>query len=335
MINEATEKVVKKIDLTQAETREVFDEIMSDKAEQEQIIAFLKALKEKGETAEEIAGAALALRKKSLKIKIKGDELVDTCGTGGTGVDTFNISTTAAFVAAGCGLRIAKHGNRSASSRCGSADVLEALGVRIDAGTEFVEKCISEIGIGFLYAPLFHKAMKYAAEPRRKIGTRTIFNVLGPLSNPAGAACQVIGVYDEKLTEVLAHALKELGSRKVLVVHGMDNLDEITITDRTKVTELDEGSIRTYYISPEEFGMKRTSPDTIKGGDAGENARILQSILKGEKGPRRDIVLLNAAAALVAGFKAKDLKQGIKLSAESIDSLRAFDKLQQLIRMAG
>lgn len=331
MIHEAIKKIMERIDLTETETREVFGEIMSGKVTSEEIAHFLKALREKGETVEEITGAAKVMLERSVRVDA-GVDLIDTCGTGGSGANTFNISTTAAFVVAGCGVKVAKHGNRSASNQCGSADVLEALGVKLELSPETVRKSILDIGVGFMYAPLFHSAMKHAIKPRRDIGGRTIFNILGPLSNPARATSQVIGVYDDKLTEVLAHALKNLGAKKALVICGMDKLDEITITAETKVTELKDGKIKTYYISPEEFGMKRASLADIKGGSSGENAEITLSILKGERGPRRDIVLLNAAAALVVASKAKDFKEGIKLAEGAIDSGKALEKLKQLIK---
>lgn len=336
MIKEAIDKVARRIDLSESQTREVFGEIMSGKATPAQIGAFITALRMKGETIEEITGAARVMREKSLKVRAGTEEtIIDTCGTGGSGADTLNISTAAAFVIAGCGLRVAKHGNRSASSRCGSADVLEALGVNIDAGPRVVKECIRRIGIGFLYAPLFHNAMKYAAQPRREIGIRTIFNLLGPLSNPAGAAVQIIGVYNAALTETLAEVLKKLRTRRALVVHGMDKLDEITITGRTKVAELNKGKMKTYYITPEDFGLKRANIKDIKGGAAEENARILLSILEGRKGPGRDVVLMNASAALVIGGKAKDFKHGVMLAADSIDCGMALDKLKRLIAMTG
>ena len=330
MIKEAIEKVVNKIDLTEDQMRGVFDEIMSGKATPAQIGSFITALRMKGETIEEITGAAKVMREKSIHINA-GDAVVDTCGTGGSGTNTFNISTTTAFVVAGCGLKVAKHGNRAASSMCGSADVLEALGVNLDTSPELAERCINEIGIGFMYAPLFHGAMKYAITPRKEIGIRTIFNILGPLSNPAGATSQVIGVYDAKLTEVMAGVLKNLDTKRAFVVYGMDTLDEITITGKTKVTELKSGKIRTYYISPERFGIKKANLEDIKGGDAAENARIILSILKGGRGPKRDVVLLNSSAALVAGFKAKGFKSGIRMADDSISSGVAFDKLNKLI----
>ncbi|MBN2452846.1 MAG: anthranilate phosphoribosyltransferase, partial [Candidatus Omnitrophica bacterium] len=234
---------------------------------------------------------------------------------------------------AGCGLKVAKHGNRAASSRCGSADVLEALGVRLDVGPDMVQRCILEIGIGFLYAPLFHNAMKYAVAPRKEIGIRTIFNLLGPLSNPANAKSQVVGVYSPSLTGTIARVLKNLGTKRAYVVYGMDTLDEITITGKTKVSELRGGKIKDYYISPGDFGLCRGRLDDIEGGDAAENAEITLSVLKGERGPRRDVVLLNAAAAVVAGYKADNMKAGIKLCGESIDSGRALDKLMKLIEI--
>lgn len=332
MIQEATEKVAKKIDLTESETREVFEEIMSGDASSDDIACFLKALREKGETVNEITGAAKVMIEKSLRVDA-GVDLIDTCGTGGSGINTFNISTTVAFVVAGCGVKIAKHGNRSALNQCGSADVLEALGVKLDVLPEMVRKAILEIGIGFMYAPAFHSAMKHAIKPRKEIGGRTIFNIIGPLSNPAKAMSQVIGVYDAKLTEVLANVLKNLGSKKAFVVWGLDKLDEITITDKTKITELKDGNIKTYYVTPEEFGIKRASLEDIKGGSAKENAQIMLAILKGERGPKRDIVLMNAAAALVVGSKAKNFKEGIKKAENSIDSGKAMEKLNRLIEL--
>ena len=347
MIREAIEKVVRGIDLSEAQMREAFEEIMSGKATYAQIGAFVTALRMKGETVEEITGAAKVMREKSVHIgagkssidigrddiNIDEETIVDTCGTGGGPTNTFNISTTVAFVVAGCGLKVAKHGNRAASSRCGSADVLEALGVKLDVDPDMVRKCIQEIGIGFLYAPLFHNAMKYAVVPRKEIGIRTIFNLLGPLSNPAGATSQVLGVYDAKLTETIARVLKRLGSKRAYVVYGMDTLDEITVTGKTRVSELRLGRVRSYFITPEKFGMKKARLDDIAGGDANENAAITLSVLKGETGPRRDVVLLNTSAALNAGGRAEDFKSGIKAAAESIDSGRALDRLMRLIEM--
>jgi anthranilate phosphoribosyltransferase len=332
MIGNIIAKVEKRVDLTEAEAYEVFGEIMSGHAAESDIKAFLVALRDKGETVGEITGAAKVMRQRSLRVRVKG-RAVDTCGTGGSPVKTFNISTTAAFVAAGCSVKIAKHGNRAVSSRCGSADVLEVLGVKVDAGPKTVERCMEEIGIGFMYAPVFHRAMKYAAKPRKEIGTRTIFNILGPLSNPAGASGQVLGVYDASLTGVMAKVLKNLGSKRAFVVHGLDGLDEITITGKTKVTELKGGSIRSYFIAPEKFGIKRARLSDIKGGSAEENAGMALSVLRGDLGPRRNVVLLNAAAAVVAGFKAKDIKEGVAMAADSIDSGRALEKLNMLIEL--
>ncbi|MBI5143903.1 MAG: anthranilate phosphoribosyltransferase [Candidatus Omnitrophica bacterium] len=332
MIKEAIEKLINRIDLTEDETRAAFGEIMTGNATATQISAFITALRMKGETVSEIIGAAKVMREKSLKLHVEG-RLVDTCGTGGSNINTFNISTAAALVVAGCGLKVAKHGNRSASSQCGSADVVEALGVNLEIGPDMVERCIREVGIGFIYAPLFHAAMKYAIGPRREIGIRTIFNILGPLSNPAGATSQVLGVYDANLTEVMARVLKNLGTERAFVVHGMDGLDEMTVTAKTKVTELKDGKIKTYYISPVMFGLKKARLEDIEGRDAKENADIISSILKGERGPRREIVLLNASAALVAGFKARDFREGIALAEESIDSGKALDVLSKLVEL--
>ncbi len=334
MIKEAIDKVTKKTDLTDLQTREVFDEIMSGKALPAQIRAFLEALRKKGEKITEITAAAKVMRERSAHIDVGGDTLLDTCGTGGSGIDAFNISTTAAFVVAGCGVRVAKHGNRSASQQCGSADVLEALGIKIDISPESVAKCIHETGIGFMFAPVFHVAMKYAALPRKELGGKTIFNILGPLSNPAGATHQVIGVYSPQLTEVMAGVLKNLGSKRAFVVYGMDGLDEITITDDTKISELKDGRIDTYYIKPEDFGLSKGRLEDIKGGTRKENSEMLLSVLKASATPaQRDIVLANASAGLVCLGRSKNFKDGVKLAAESIDSGRALDKMLKLIEM--
>lgn len=347
MIKEAIEKAVNRIDLTESEMREAFDEIMSGQATAAQIGAFIIALRMKGETVEEITGAAKAMRSRAVKIRvgksqvdidrdeinIDKETMLDTCGTGGTGTNTFNISTTVAFVIAGAGVRVAKHGNKAASSQCGSADVLEALGVKIDVEPGKVERAIREIGIGFMYAPLFHGAMKYAVQPRKEIGVRTIFNLLGPLSNPAGASCQVLGVYEARLTEVVARVLKNLGLKRAFVVCGMDTLDEITITGKTRVSELKDGRIKTYYVSPGRFGLRKAPPDAIKGGSAKENAAAVISILGGERSPKRDVVLMNAAAALICAGKARDFKAGVRLAAESIDTGKALDKLNKLVEL--
>lgn len=336
MIKESISKLIEKRDLTRGEMQAVMEEIMTGGATSAQIGAFLTALRLKGETIEEITGAALVMREKAAKIdfssegKIISAPIVDTCGTGGSGLNVFNVSTASAFVAAGGGLLVAKHGNKSVSSACGSADVMTALGINIELTPDEVKECILKTGIGFLYAPLFHGAMKYAIGPRREIGIRTIFNVLGPLTNPANAAYQVLGVYDEKLCEALANVLKNLGSRHTFVCHGLDGLDEITVTDKTKISELKNNQITTYYISPEDFGIPKAGLDEIKGGDAGQNVQIILDILKGAKGAKRDIVLLNSAAAFVAAGKARDFKEGIEAAAHSIDSGKAMEKLEAL-----
>ncbi|HJT22746.1 MAG TPA: anthranilate phosphoribosyltransferase, partial [Nitrospira sp.] len=256
---------------------------------------------------------------------------VDTCGTGGDGLHTFNISTTAAFVVAGTGLKVAKHGNRSVSSKCGSADVLTALGVKIDLPTDRIADCINEVGIGFLFAPLYHGAMRHCAGIRHDMGIRTMLNILGPLSNPAGAGIQVVGVYEPRLTELLGKVLMHLGSHHCFVVHGMDGLDEITLTDRTMVSEAKGGVLSNYAINPSEFGLTRVSHKELAGGSPQENATITKDILNGKKGPKRDVVCLNAAPALVAGRKVKTLQEGFRLAAETIDSGAAADKLAGLI----
>jgi len=339
MIVEALRKVVERQDLTREEAAAVMQEIMSGGASDAQIAAFLVALRMKGETVEELTGFATVMREKVARVETKAraaltgtdrEALVDTCGTGGDASHTFNISTATAFVVAGAGLPVAKHGNRSVSSLCGSADVVEALGINLELPPEVVGQCIDEVGIGFLYAPLLHKAMKYVMPARREIKIRTVFNVLGPLTNPAGAAAQVMGVYDGTLTETLAAVLRELGSRRAFVVHGFDGLDEISNTGETKVSELREGKVTTYVITPEDFGIRRASLADLRGGDARENASIIKRILQGEKGPRRDVVLLNAAAGLVAGGKAEGLGEGLELAREAIDCGAAMEKLIKL-----
>lgn len=334
MIKEAINKIVEGNYLTQDEAEDVMNEIMNGESTPSQIASFITALRMRGETVDEITGCAKVMREKVTKIRTNADLLVDTCGTGGDSSHTFNISTISALVAAGAGLSIAKHGNRAVSSQSGSADVLKALGVNIEADADKVAKCIDEIGIGFLFAPLWHPAMKHAIGPRREIGIRTIFNILGPLTNPAGAQAQVLGVYNVKLTELIANVLKNLGSRHVFVVHGSDGLDEITTTGKTYVTELKDNQLLSYTIEPEDFGISRANKTDLIGGSAEENARIALKILEGEKGPKRDIVLLNASAAIVAGGKTSDIKEGIKLAEESIDSGRAMQKLELLRKLS-
>jgi anthranilate phosphoribosyltransferase len=330
MIKEAIAKVITKTSLTEAEAETVMREIMQGEATDAQIAAYITALRMKGETVEEITGSARVMREKAVPIKLDARYQVDTCGTGGDMAHTFNISTTAAFVVAGAGVTVAKHGNRSVSSKSGSADVLQALGVNIEIPSHRVEECIKDVGIGFLFAPMMHLAMKYAIGPRREIGIRTIFNVLGPLTNPAKVTSQVMGVYSADLTTLMARALGNLGASHAFVVHGMDGLDEITITDRTRVSEFKDDAVKDYFIHPSDFGLATGKAEDLKGGDAKENAAITVEVLKGQKGPRRDIVLLNAAAALAAAGRAAGLKEGITLAAASIDSGAAMNKLEQL-----
>lgn len=331
MIRVALKKVVNNIDLTRYEATQTMEEIMSGNATPAQIGAFITALRMKGETVDEITGCASVMRKKAKKISSQHPITVDTCGTGGDRSGTFNISTVSAFVVAGAGIPVAKHGNRSVSSKCGSADLLMELGVNINASVEIVEKCLNDIGIAFMFAPLFHGAMKHAIGPRREIGIRTVFNILGPITNPAGALAQVIGVYDKDLTELLANVLCNLGSIRAFVVHGKDGLDEITTTDVTWVSEIKDGKVISYKIIPEDFGINRAKSSDLLGESAGYNAEIAQKILGGEKGPIRDIVLLNAAYAIVAGAGAYDIPGGIKKAAESIDSGKAREKLEKLV----
>ncbi|HSC69921.1 MAG TPA: anthranilate phosphoribosyltransferase, partial [Candidatus Methylomirabilis sp.] len=307
-----------------------------------QIAAFLTALRMKGETVEELIGFARVMREKVSFVKTRArvqtslsdtgrEMLVDTCGTGGDATGSFNVSTATAFVVAGAGIPVAKHGNRSVSSLCGSADVVEALGVRLDLSPEGVGKCIDEVGIGFCYAPLLHKAMKYVMLARKEIRIRTVFNILGPLTNPAKASAQVIGVYDGKLTEVMAEVLKELGTVRAFVVHGEDGLDEISTTGESRVAELRDGWMRSYTIRPEDFGLSRASLADLRGGGAADNAEIIRHILQGERGPKRDIVVLNAGAAIAAGGKAADIAEGIAMAQKAIDSGAALEKLQRLV----
>jgi len=331
MIKDGIAKVVLGEDLREAEMMAVMEEVMEGVATPAQIAAFITALRIKGETVEEVTGAARIMRQKATRIDARSSVVVDTCGTGGDGRNTFNISTTAAFVVAAAGLTVAKHGNRAVSSGCGSADVLEALGVNIDAGPEIVEECLQEIGIGFLFAPRLHGAMKHAISPRREIGIRTIFNMLGPLTNPAGATAQLIGVYDPRLTEMFAGVLKNLGAKRAFVVHGADGLDEATVTGKTRVSELKEGLVTTYNIDPVDlFGELFPAVDLL-GGNAETNARITREVLTGGGGARRRIVVLNAALAIVAGGKAGTLRDGIGTAEACIDGGAALQKLDALI----
>ncbi len=332
MIEEAIKKIKNSQNLSEKETETVFTEIMKGKVETEKIASFLIALKEKKESVDEITGAANVMRKFATKINPKDERLLDTCGTGGDCADTFNISTISAFVACGAGCSVAKHGNKAVSSKCGSADLLEALGVNINVDKGVVEKCIDEIGIGFLFAPRLHLAMKYAIPARKMIKTRSIFNILGPLTNPAGAKFQLLGVYDEDLIVTLANVLKNLGSIRAMVVHGKDGLDEITTTDITAVAELKDNRVGTDVMKPEDFGFTRAKKEDLKGGDTDFNVTVATEILNGKKGPRRDIVLLNAGAAIYVRRGVNGLTEGIKKAEESIDSGRALEKLERLKR---
>lgn len=333
MIKEAISMLISGQSLTEEQAAQVMDEIMDGKASPAQIGAFLTALRLKGETVEEIVGLAKTMREKAIPVNTSA-QVVDTCGTGGDNSNTFNISTAAALVAAAAGIKIAKHGNRAMSSHCGSADVLEALGVRIDLTAEQVAKCIEEIGIGFLFAPLFHPAMKHVAATRREIGIRTVFNILGPLTNPARTKAQVLGVADISLLEKLSAALIKLGCHHALVIHGEDGLDEITLTGKTFIYEVKEGKTTSYSITPEELGLPRASKEQLKGGTPQDNANLLRSILSGARGAQRDIVLANAAAALLVGERVQTLQQGVSLAAEVIDSGQALLKLEELTRFS-
>lgn len=331
MFKQHLSKIISNENLNENEMSEMMTEIFSGNITDAQIGAFMGALATKGETFEELAGAATAMRRKAHRIEAIAPTIVDTCGTGGDGAKTFNISTTTAFVVAGCGVTVAKHGNRSISSQCGSADVLEALGMKIDIDPEIVEEAIAEIGIGFLFAPIYHNAMRFAANARKEIGLRSIFNMLGPLTNPAAANCQLLGVFAPELTEMFAHALKLLGTKRAFVVHGHDGLDEISICAPTRISELKDGQISTYDIMPEQFFDQAADPENLVGGSPKENAEITKQILNGKKGPKRDIILINTSAALVAAGKAENFKDGIELAANTIDTGEALSKLNALI----
>jgi anthranilate phosphoribosyltransferase len=345
IITEAVRALVDRRDLSRIEAAAAMDAIMSGAATNAQIAAFLTALRMKGETVEELIGFAQVMRQRAVRVRTHGDEvaaltgtdremLIDTCGTGGDAAGTFNVSTATAFVVAGAGLKVAKHGNRSVSSLCGSADVVETLGINLDLSPAKVARCIDEVGIGFLYAPLLHTAMKHVMAARREMGIRTVFNMLGPLTNPAGANAQVIGVYSATLTEPLARVLAELGTIRAFVVHGADGLDEISNTGESRVSEVREGLVRSFTVRPEDFGMPRASIADLRGGDREQNAQMIRAILDGEPGPRRDVVLINAAAALVAGARARDLKEGVSLAAQSIDTGAARARLEALVQVS-
>ena len=330
MIQKAVEILSQGWDLTADQMQAAMEEIMTGRADISLVVSFLTDLSKKGETIEELTVAAQVMRRHATKINTGQKTVLDTCGTGGDKMGTFNISTAVAFVASGCGITVAKHGNRSVSSRCGSADILEALGVNIHMSKERLEDCLDKIGIAFLFAQDLHPAMKHAMPARKQIGAKTMFNILGPLTNPAGATHQLIGVYDRRWTEVMARVLSNLGSEHAMVVHGKDGLDEITTTTETCVSEAYLGKITNYEIKPEDFGFKKARIEELAGGDASMNAGILLDILNGKAGPRRDIVVLNAAAAIYVADKAASVKEAIAQAEESIDSKRALEKLNLL-----
>ncbi len=339
-IKAAINKVIQRHDLSENDMVSVMNQIMSGDASQAQIGSFITALRMKGETVEEITGAVRVMREKATTIDTgvdvkDGGILIDTCGTGGDGSGTFNVSTTSAFVVAGAGGIVAKHGNRSITSKCGSADVLEAAGVALDLDAQSIGRCIREVGIGFLFAPALHGAMKYAIGPRKEIGIRTIFNVLGPLTNPAGANVQVIGVFDGELTEPLAKVLGKIGTKRALVVHGEGGLDELTVTGSTQVSELKDGEVSTYTITAQDVGLTVSSLEELRGGDTPEESVAqMREILQGKKGPKRDMVLINSGAALMASGISSNLQEGVQKAADTIDSGKALEKLDKLIALS-
>ncbi len=333
MIREAISDIVSGQSLSMEDAATVMAEIMEGEATPAQLGAFLTALSLKGETPEEMAGMARVMREKALHVTVEGP-LVDTCGTGGDGKNSFNISTAAAFVAAGAGLKVAKHGNRAASGSCGSADVLEALGVKIDLPPEGVEQCINQVGMGFMFAPVFHPSMRHAAPVRREIGIRTVFNILGPLTNPAGAQSQLIGVAHAQLGKQMAEVLRLLGARRAIVAHGQDGLDELTLDGETQGWEVVGGQVRTWTISPEGAGLPSASLDQIRGGSKEENAATMRRIFQGASGPLRDVVLLNSAAVLLVGDEVEDIAQGVERAARVIDDGAALAKLESLVELS-
>ena len=327
------EQLLDQKSLTQEEAREVMVKIMSGEYDDAKIAGFLIALRAKGEKSEEIAGFAQAMREKMTSIPISSDA-IDMCGTGGDASGTFNISTAASFVVAGAGVKVAKHGNRSMTSRSGSADVLEALGVDITLSPEKVAKCIETIGLGFMFAPSLHPAMKYAMGARNSLAVRTVFNILGPLTNPANATAHLIGVADPIYGEVMAKVLAELGSTRALIVHGMDGLDELSISGETQIWEMESGSVTSYTITPEDLGLNRSSLKALEARNADESIQILRSVLQGEEGPPRDVVLMNSGAALMAANHVNCLKDGIQMAAESIDCGKALRTLENIVRLS-
>ena len=329
MIREAIEKLTRGSDLTEDEAAQVMEEIMTGEATPAQFGAFVIALRLKGETVDEMTGLATVMRAKSLKVDYRGPS-VDTCGTGGDDSGTFNISTVAAFVVAGAGIAVAKHGNRAMTSKSGSADVLEQQGIKIDLGPDGVKRCMEEAGIGFMFAPRFHPAMKFAVQPRREIGVRTVFNILGPLTNPAGAKAQVLGVPTDEVGEKMVQVLQKLGSERVLVVHAEDGLDEISLNGSSNIWELKDGEIKRYTVSAGDLGLGAASLESLAGGSVERNAEIMTAVLSGEKGSPRDVVVANAAGGIVAGGKAADLREGVRVAQESIDSREAMKRLEKL-----
>lgn len=334
MIRDAIARLVERIDLTEDQAEAAMGEIMRGETTPAQIAAFITALRMKGEKVPEIAGCARAMRASALRVACQRQPLMDTCGTGGDISGTFNISTVVALVLAGAGIAVAKHGNRSVSSRCGSADLLETLGVKIDLGPDEVGRCIDEIGIGFLFAQRLHPAMKHAAAARRETGIRTIFNILGPLANPAGATTQLLGTYSATLTTTLAEVLKSLGTVHAMVVHGHGGLDELSTTGSNQVVHLNEGNIKTYELDPTELGLPMAPKEALLGGTSQENAVIALEILHGKPGPKRDAVILNAAAGMIVSGKATNMETGLTMAAEAIDSGKALSKLEALISLS-
>lgn len=339
MIEDALNKLVEKQNLTFDEARQVNEEIMSGNTTPVKMAAFLTTLRMKGETADEVAGMATVMREKMTKLNIKDNIIVDTCGTGGDKKHTFNISTLTAFVVAGAGYTVAKHGNKSVSSQCGSADILECLGVKIDLAPNLVEKCINEIGIGFMFAPLFHPAMKNVMPVRKELGIRTVFNILGPLCNPAGANVQLLGVYSPELSGLMAEVLNKLGTKNSMVVHG-NGLDEISVTDDTEITEISDGKIKKYKFNPEKYGVKKSKLELIQTQNKDGNVALFLDVLNGKKSPARDAVLLNAGATIYLAAKAKqqadirDIKDGISVAESVIDSGKALEKLNLLKKVS-
>ena len=332
-IQQAIAQLVAGVNLTEPEMVEVMNQVMTGEATPIQVGAFLTALRIQGETVEEVTGAARVMREKASHVDAGEGCVLDTCGTGGDGKNTFNISTTVAFVVAAAGITVAKHGNRAVSSGSGSADVLGALGVKIDVPKETVERCLREVGLGFLFAPALHGAMKYAAAPRREVGIRTIFNLLGPLTNPARASHQLIGIYDGTLIETVAQVLGNLGSERAMVVHGEEGLDEISLGGPTEVAEWKDGAVARYTLNPEEFGFEKSPADRLTAADPAECAAIVTSVLKGEPGPARDIVVLNSGAALCVSERVATIADGIDLARERIDSGAALERLQHLVEV--